>query len=114
MRQMVYNLVQNAIEASPKGATVHVRTLVHDGKFVLRVRDNGPGIPCEVRDKIFEPFFTTKSGRIRTGGMGLGLSLVRRTITAFGGTIEFADVEGGGCEFTVTLPLNPPEGVTAS
>ena len=114
MRQAIYNLVQNAIEASPKGATVHVRTLVHEGRFVLRVRDSGPGIPCEMRDKIFEPFFTSKSGRIRTGGMGLGLSLVRRTITAFGGTIDFADVEGGGCEFTVTLPLNPPEGVTAS
>jgi PAS domain S-box-containing protein len=114
MRQMVYNLVQNAIEASPKGATVHVRTLVQDGKFVLRVRDNGPGIPCDVREKVFEPFFTTKSGRIRTGGMGLGLSLVRRTINAFGGTIEFADVEGGGCEFTVTLPLNPPDRVLAS
>ena len=107
LRQVVYNLVQNAIEASPKGETVHVRTLVQDGKFLLRVRDKGPGIPCDVREKIFEPFFTTKSGRIRTGGMGLGLSLVRRSVMAFGGTIEIADVEGGGCEFIVTLPLNP-------
>jgi len=114
MRQVVYNLVQNAIEASPKGATVHVRTLVRDGDFVLRVRDAGPGIPPEAREKVFEPFFTTKSGRLRTGGMGLGLSLVRRTVAAFGGAIQIADVDGGGCEFIVTVPLNPLDREAAS
>jgi PAS domain S-box-containing protein len=105
LRQIVYNLVQNAIEASPAGGMVLVRTLVRDARFELLVRDHGAGIPPESRERIFEPFYSTKSGRLRTGGMGLGLALVRRTVTAAGGTIGIHDVDGEGCEFVVTLPL---------
>jgi PAS domain S-box-containing protein len=107
LRQIVYNLVQNAIEASPAGGLVVVQTLLHDGQFELLVRDHGAGIPPDSRERIFEPFYSTKSGRLRTGGMGLGLALVRRTVTASGGTIRVHDVNGEGCEFVVTLPLHP-------
>jgi PAS domain S-box-containing protein len=106
LRQIVYNLVQNAIEASPAGGLVVVQTLLHDGQFELLVRDHGAGIPPDSRERIFEPFYSTKSGRLRTGGMGLGLALVRRTVTASGGTIRVHDVNGEGCEFVVTLPLH--------
>jgi PAS domain S-box-containing protein len=105
LRQIVYNLVQNAVEASPPNGIVTVRTAADDGHFELRVRDQGPGVPLDSREKIFESFYTTKSGRLRSGGMGLGLALVRRSVTAAGGTIEVRDVEGGGCDFVVTLPL---------
>jgi PAS domain S-box-containing protein len=113
LRQIAYNLVQNAIEASPSGGTVTVRTIANNGHFELRVRDHGAGIPPESRERIFEPFYSTKSGRLRTGGMGLGLALVRRTVTAAGGTIGVHDVEGEGCEFVVTLPLHATKEETA-
>jgi len=105
LRQALYNLVQNAVEASPKGGTVWVSAASEDGMFELRVKDNGPGIPQEIRERIFEPFFTTKPSSTRTGGMGLGLSLVRRSVHALGGQVEIIDVPEGGTEFVVRLPL---------
>jgi PAS domain S-box-containing protein len=105
LRQIAYNLVQNAIEASPPDCTVTITAGVEGGSLYLRVSDCGPGIPAELRDRIFEPFFSTKDKRIRTGGMGLGLALVRRTVTAAGGTIAVQDADGGGSIFMVTLPL---------
>jgi PAS domain S-box-containing protein len=104
LRQAVYNLVQNAVEASPPGAAVEVRAWRDQRTFWLSVRDFGPGVPAHLRDKIFEPFVSTKNG-IKTGGMGLGLSLVRRSVQAVGGRIEIHDPEGGGAEFRIQLPL---------
>jgi PAS domain S-box-containing protein len=109
LRQAVYNLVQNAVEASPRGGTVGVSAEVDESAFVFRVRDEGPGVPLEVRERIFEPFFTTKAAGLRTGGMGLGLSMVRHSVQAFGGRVEVHDVPGGGAEFVVHLPLIPIE-----
>jgi hypothetical protein len=107
LRQAVYNLVQNAVEASPPGGTVTVSATVEQDHLVLRVRDQGPGVPKEIRDRIFDPFFTTKSATVRTGGMGLGLSLVHRSVQAFGGRVALVDLPGGGTEFEVRLPLSP-------
>lgn len=105
VRQSLYNLVQNAVEASPPGGTVEVAATVADSVFILRVSDRGPGIPAEIRERVFEPFFTTKSAAVRTGGMGLGLSLVGRSVQALGGQVEIHDREGGGTEFVVRLPI---------
>lgn len=104
LRQAVYNLVQNAVEASPSGGTVRVRAWHADRTFWLSVTDEGPGVPAEIRSRIFEPFVSTKSG-LRTGGMGLGLSLVKRSVQALGGRIELRDPEGGGAEFRMAIPL---------
>lgn len=104
LRQAVYNLVQNAVEASPSGGTVRVRAWRADNTFFLSVTDQGPGVPDDIRARIFEPFVTTKTG-IRTGGMGLGLSLVKRSVLALGGRIDLRDPEGGGAEFTIAIPL---------
>jgi PAS domain S-box-containing protein len=104
LRQAVYNLVQNAVEASPPGGAVRVRAWREQRTFWLSVRDWGPGVPTHLREKIFEPFVSTKNG-IKTGGMGLGLSLVRRSVQAVGGRIEIHDPEGGGAEFRIQLPL---------
>jgi PAS domain S-box-containing protein len=106
LRQTVYNLVQNAVEASPSGSTVEVSAAVEEKVLVLRIRDRGPGIPAEIRARIFEPFFTTKPSSVKTGGMGIGLALVRRSVEALGGTIVILDREGGGTEFVVRMPLN--------
>ena len=105
LRQIFINLAQNAFEASPPGELVSIRAGVDDGRFLLSVRDRGNGVPAELRDRIFDPFFSTKDRGVRTGGMGLGLSLVRRTVAAAGGTITVADAPGFGTIFTVTLPV---------
>lgn len=104
LRQAVYNLVQNAVEASPAGETVYVRAWREGETFWLSVRDRGPGVPPGLREWVFEPFVSTK-GALKTSGMGLGLSLVRKSVQALGGRIEIHDPEGGGAEFRIRLPL---------
>jgi PAS domain S-box-containing protein len=106
LRQIVYNLVQNAVDASPFGGTVDNVGKVERGHLILAVLDQGDGVPLELRHKIFEPFFTTKDATVRTSGMGLGLTMVARSVSAAGGTIVVDDVPGGGARFTVRLPLS--------
>jgi hypothetical protein len=114
LRQSLYNLVQNAVEASPAGGVVEVAATVEAGVFILKVSDRGPGIPAEIRERVFEPFFTTKPATARTGGMGLGLSLVGRSVQALGGQVEIHDRDGGGTVFVVRLPIPAvPTEVTA-
>ncbi|MEO7997670.1 MAG: HAMP domain-containing sensor histidine kinase, partial [Gemmatimonadaceae bacterium] len=105
MRQIFINLAQNAFEASPPGELVSIRAEMREQQLTLSVRDRGKGVPLELRDRIFDPFFSTKDRGVRTGGMGLGLALVRRTVSAAGGTIAIADAPGSGTIFTVTLPV---------
>ena len=105
LRQSVYNLVQNAVEASPPGGTVTVRAQSTNGTFELRVHDEGPGIPLEIRPMLFQPFVSTKGRDKGTSGMGIGLSLVHRSVTAVGGTIEIVDPPEGGTEFVVRMPI---------
>jgi two-component system sporulation sensor kinase C len=105
LRQSVYNLVQNAVEASPPGGLVTVWAHAENGYFVLRVRDQGPGVPASARSRIFEPFVTTKGRGAATGGMGIGLSLVRRSVEAMGGTIDIEDPPDGGAEFVIRIPV---------
>lgn len=107
LRQSVYNLVQNAVEASPPGGTVTVRAAVIDATFVLRVRDEGPGVPAEMRARIFLPFPEGADKNAPARGMGIGLSLVHRSVRALGGSIEIADPPEGGTEFVVRIPFSP-------
>ena len=105
LRQIVYNLVQNAMDASPANGVVRVSATVHDELLELRVADAGPGVPAELRDRIFLPFFSTKDARSRTSGMGLGLSLVQRSVHSAGGRVRVEDGPSGGAVFVVELPL---------
>lgn len=100
--QVLTNLIQNAIEASPEeGGVVKIRGRVEGGQVLLTVRDNGQGIPRDQRDRIFTPFFTTKGpGK----GMGLGLTIVWRVIHSMKGTIEVGGDEGAGAEFSIRIP----------
>ena len=105
LRQCVYNLVQNAIEASPPGAKVLVRGSIEGDDFLLSVSDHGPGVPADARERIFDPFVSTKPSKLSSGGMGMGLSLVRRALDAAGGSVHVSDAEGGGAEFIARIPL---------
>jgi len=101
-QQVLTNLVQNAIEASPEaGGRVRVSGHGDDRWLELAVRDNGPGIAAEVLPRLFTPFLTTKGpGK----GVGLGLTIVRRVVQSMGGTIQAANPPGGGAEFRVRVP----------
>jgi signal transduction histidine kinase len=109
LRQVVYNLVQNAMDASPPGGTVRVTAVTVEDTLEIRVSDDGPGIAPEMHDRIFEPFFSTKDTQMRTSGMGLGLALVRRSVDAAGGRISIDRSPSGGALFIVTLPLDAVE-----
>ncbi|HEV8598335.1 MAG TPA: ATP-binding protein [Gemmatimonadales bacterium] len=106
LRQSVYNLVQNAVEASPPGGTVTIQACLEDSTFVLRVRDEGPGVPDENRSRIFQPF--AGAGEGGGSGGGIGLFLVDRSVRALGGSVEIADPPEGGTEFVVRIPLANP------
>jgi len=102
--QVTLNLLVNAIQILPPGGTVEVVVLpVRDGHAAFEVRDDGPGIPPEVRERIFEPFFTR-----REGGSGLGLTFVRRVVQEHRGRIRVDAAPGGGTVFHVDLPAAEP------
>ena len=101
LNQVWGNLVDNAIDAVPDGGHVTVTARAERGKVVVRVTDDGPGIPADVKSRIFDPFFTTKPvGK----GTGLGLDIVRRLVDRNDGLIE-VESEPGRTEFRVALPL---------
>jgi PAS domain S-box-containing protein len=102
MQQVFRNVLDNALAACPDPVKIVVAATaieMHDGPGVrISVRDNGPGLTGEQRDRMFEPFFTTK-----TKGTGLGLALARRIVEAHDGRIEPGD-DGPGCEIVITMP----------
>ncbi|MBN1303198.1 MAG: GAF domain-containing protein [Anaerolineales bacterium] len=106
IKQVLLNLVHNALQAMPSGGDMRIQTYVsrQDGKdwACIRIWDTGMGISPKDRDRIFEPFFTTRSG---VGGTGLGLSVSYGIITNHGGFIEVDSEPGEGSKFTVWLPI---------
>lgn len=104
LRPVFFNLIQNAIEASPDGGSVRVRVASDPDRTSLLIEDEGAGIDESIRSRVFEPFFTTKSG-IETGGLGLGLSIARSAIESIGGLLDFHSPRGGGTTFRIVLPF---------
>ena len=104
LRQILYNLIVNAIEASPPEEDVWVDVVLADDQLELVVTDHGTGIPEEVTTRLFEPFCTTKK-RKATGGLGLGLAITQGIVSALHGTIQFESPSCGGTAFVVNLPL---------
>jgi PAS domain S-box-containing protein len=99
LREVLINLVLNAVDAMPRGGRITLETRAEPDWAVLSVADTGPGIPPEVRRRIFEPFFTTKET-----GTGLGLSIVSGIVSSYGGTIDLESQVGVGTTFTIRLP----------
>jgi signal transduction histidine kinase len=102
LRQVVWNLVRNAVQVSGPGAPVTVRvTREGDGRAVIAVHDDGPGIGPEARARLFDAFFTTRSS-----GVGIGLAVVKRIVDDHGWAIDVESHEGRGATFSVRIP--PP------
>ena len=102
VRQVLFNIIKNAIEASPMDGVVRVETEGGDGFLMVRISDEGKGIFPEMRPLIFKPFFTTKKGNQR--GIGLGLSISNDILQALGGGIDFESADGRGTIFKIRLP----------
>ncbi|MEO6911850.1 MAG: ATP-binding protein [Edaphobacter sp.] len=101
MNQVWGNLIDNAIDALANGGRVEVIAARESQSVMVLVRDDGPGIPTEIRDQIFDPFFTTKPlGQ----GTGLGLDIAKRLVRHNDGAIGF-ESQPGRTEFRVTIPL---------
>jgi heavy metal sensor kinase len=106
MKQVVVNLLDNAIKYTPPGGNIGISVGVSGGRAILEVEDNGIGIPAEALPHIFDRFFRVDKARSREmGGAGLGLSIVKSICTAHGGKVDFTSEEGRGSRFRVELPL---------
>lgn len=102
MNQVLVNLVQNAVDAlGDQPGEVRLRGWTEGDAVHLTVTDSGPGVPAELRTRIFAPFFSTKGPG---HGMGMGLTICQRVVTAAGGTITLRGGEGEGAEFHLRLP----------
>jgi two-component system OmpR family sensor kinase len=112
LRQVVDNLVTNALTHTPPGTPVTVRVAIDGVDAVLSVADRGPGIPAEQLPHVFEPFRRVDPSRARsTGGAGLGLAIVEAVVHAHAGTVVARSGEGGsGAVFEVRLPRSRPTG----
>jgi len=106
-KQVIINLVQNAVDATPQGRSIAIDAAPDTDHVMIRVTDSGTGIEAAMREKIFDPFFTTK-----VHGTGLGLAMVKRIVEEHGGTIGVENITGKGAAFTVRLPL-PAAGAQA-
>jgi signal transduction histidine kinase len=106
VRTVLRNLLGNAVKYSlADSRPIEVSAGRQDGTVVVRVVDDGPGIPSSDLESLFEPFFRVDRSRSRkTGGYGLGLSICKRIVEAHGGTITAANNEGRGARFTLTFP----------
>jgi heavy metal sensor kinase len=109
LKQVVVNLLDNAIKYTLQGGAVALTVSALDSKAVLEVADNGIGIPAEALSRVFDRFFRVDKARSRElGGAGLGLSIVKSICTAHHGRVEASSLPGQGSRFRVELPLAGP------
>jgi signal transduction histidine kinase len=105
-KQVLVNLLDNAIKYTPSGGKVHLSVRAGEGRATLEVADTGIGIPFEAQPRIFERFFRVDEARSRDlGGAGLGLSIVKSICSAYGGKVEVESAEGKGSRFRIEFPL---------
>jgi two-component system OmpR family sensor kinase len=106
LRQVLSNLLRNALVHTPPGTPVEIGLHRDDGHAVLEVVDHGPGIPAAHTDRIFERFYRADAARSGDqGGSGLGLSIAAAVVQAHGGRIWVIPTPGGGATFGISLPL---------
>ena len=107
MKQVLTNLIMNALKFTPQGGTVTIRIRQHNERFaVISVSDTGYGIPIKDRLRVFERFYQSNHNeQSRMGGLGLGLSIVKLIIEQHGGEIHFESATGKGTTFFFTVPL---------
>ena len=105
LRQVLVNLIDNAVKYSPPGADVHVEALASNGRVVIEVRDRGPGISPEHQGVIFEKFGRVNVGEKAKPGTGLGLFIARSIAEAHGGSLEVRSAPDRGATFRLSLPV---------
>jgi signal transduction histidine kinase len=108
VRQIVFNLVANAVKFTPRNGRIHVSARLDDGQVEIAVADTGPGIAPEDLETIFEEFQQATDGK-RAEGTGLGLPLSRRLVELHGGRLWVESTPGQGSTFCFTLPVRPTE-----
>ena len=114
LRQVIGNLVSNAVTHTPAGTVATVTVGVDGADVVLEVSDNGPGLAPEAAARVFERFYRADTSRTRAaGGTGLGLSIVAALVAAHGGIVTVDSAAGAGTTFRVRLPLAPAAGKSA-
>ncbi|YCK80984.1 HAMP domain-containing histidine kinase [Arthrobacter sp. D3-18] len=111
LRQVIGNLVGNALRYTPEGSPIElavgVRNSPSGSVSVIEIRDHGQGIPESETNKIFERFYRSDTSRTReTGGSGLGLAIVAAIVGSHGGTVQVAETDGGGATLVVSLPFH--------
>lgn len=117
LRELLSNLIDNAIRYTPSGKNVTVRTAIsyHQNLAIIEVEDNGPGIPKDERANVFNRFYRILGSNV--SGSGLGLAIVREIAQQHGATIEILDnpaaqdAQSPGCVFRISFPMNPHEGI---
>jgi signal transduction histidine kinase len=108
LRQVVANLVDNAVKYTPTGGRVLLAAEARENRLFITVRDTGPGIPVEEQEKIWQRLYRGDHSRSQRG-LGLGLAMVKALVEAHGGLATVANQPAGGAVFTVELPGAGPE-----
>jgi signal transduction histidine kinase len=112
IKQVMINLVGNAIKFSPDGSIINVKARKEKNDVLFEVQDFGRGVPKDKLDKVFETFFQVDSSMDRKfGGAGLGLAISRGIVISHGGKIWVESKEGKGSTFSFTLPVKPVKDV---
>ena len=108
LREMVLNLVDNAVKFTPPGGFVKLALVQRANEYILSICDTGPGISPEARDHIFERFYSADKARARShdGGGGLGLAIAKWIANAHNGDLELADSNREGTTFIARLPIS--------
>lgn len=110
-QRILLNLLSNAFKFTPEGGAVALTLKAEGGRALLTVKDDGPGVPAELREAIFDRFRQVDGGADRRfGGTGLGLAIVKEFVGLHGGRVNAVEASGGGALFTVALPLTAPAG----
>lgn len=107
VRQAVVNVLQNAMEFSPRNSTIRVGTVHADKNVILTVSDQGPGVPDYALPRVFDRFYSLKRPDTGKKSTGIGLSLVREAMLLHGGSVSLENVSVGGALATLTFPSNP-------
>jgi two-component system sensor histidine kinase CreC len=105
LRQALLNLLDNAIDFSPRGGTLHLNLDQSGAWLELRIRDEGAGIPDYAQDRVFERFYSTPRPDSGQRGSGLGLNLVEQAARLHGGSISLSNRPAGGTEAALRLPV---------
>ena len=110
LRQAIGNLIDNGLKYTPSAGSIRTLLTTEDRQAVVKIQDNGIGIPEEFLDRIFERFFRVDKARSREiGGTGLGLAIVKNICLEHEGNVEVESRDGQGTTFTITLPLHPDQ-----